>query len=226
MSTRINLLKDSEYRRQGAVSGAFILRTTILSVVSFGLLFGLLSGTRFRVAQQDLLASQEIWALRAPMYDQIMAMKQDLAMEKKLRQELKGWQTGRILWTQPLEELRKVVPPTMQLRRLDIRGDLEVQQSVVNVETEAGAGAAPAQTEQIQGKPMRKYSINLDGKASGQMAETVVVQFVRMLPQDPVFAPIFKSVKLQSLQREMIQSGGVADRAFSIEALTPQFEIK
>ena len=85
---------------------------------AFLTLFSVLGFVWYEIAQRDLAAAREIWRIREPMYNQIMAMKQDLAVEKKLQQELDGWKTWRLAWTPLLLEFQKVVPPTMQIKRL------------------------------------------------------------------------------------------------------------
>ena len=62
------------------------MRVSVTSVVAFALVFGLLGLVRFRIARRDLIACREIWKMREPLYNQILAMKQDLATTKKLQQ--------------------------------------------------------------------------------------------------------------------------------------------
>lgn len=215
MTVSINLMKPAEFRHQGAVSGAFVVRVSVASVVSFALVFGLLGLARFRIARQDLIDCREIWKMREPLYNQILAMKQDLATAKKLQQELKGWAASRINWGDPLLELQQIVPATMQLRQLSLRGETEFKQSSAPA-PEGGEGSAPAAPAQ----PVRRFYLIIEGKATGNLAENMVVQFVRTLGEASTFKAFLESKKLQSLQREASQGGEQVDRAFTIEAIT------
>jgi hypothetical protein len=225
MTVRVNLLKPTEFRRQGAVSGAFVLRTSIVSVLAFATFFALLGMVHFQIARQDLLASQEIWRIRKPLYDQIQMMKADLATEKKLQQELRGWGASRIEWYDPLIQLQKVVPPTLQLRDFSVRGDVEIRQAPApepSAEGESGAAAPPAAAP----IPMRRFYLTLNGRGTGSRAEDVVVSFVRELGRADLLRSILESIKLASLQRDSSRAGDQADRLFSIEAVTVKRAMK
>ena len=226
MSIRVNLLRPDEARRQGVVGVKFMIRVSIGTAVSILLIVGGLGYMRYETGKSDLAAARNIWALREPMYNKVLKMKEDLATEKKFQQELRGWQASRIEWKPLLIELRQICPPTVQLRRLGIRGDLFVKQkpvvTPVDGEAESTAAAAPS-----LGMAMRWYTITMDGKAAGAMAEDVVVQFVRTFGSDPLFKPLFEAPpKLNSLQRDTSQGGGQPIRTFNIEGATQKREMK
>ena len=74
---------------------------------------------------------------------------------------------------------------------------------------------------------MRWYTITIDGKASGDLAEDVVIQFVRTLGSDALFKPIFESPpRLNSLLRDTSQGDEQPNRIFTIEGSTQKREIK
>lgn len=213
MTVSIDLLKPQEFRRQGAVSGAFIVRVSVSSVVAFALVFGLLGLMRFRIARQDLIYCRDTWKMREPLYNQILSMKQDLATMKKLQQELNGWNASRINWGDPLLEIQRIVPAAMQLRQLNLRGELDFKQGGSGGE---GEPASPPQ-------PVRRFFLLIEGKATGDRAETMVLQFVRALGEASTFKTFLESKKLQSLQRDASSAqtgGGQGDRAFIVEAIT------
>ncbi|HPF99893.1 MAG TPA: hypothetical protein PLE77_07480 [Kiritimatiellia bacterium] len=225
MTIRVNLLQPHEYRRQGAVSGTFILRVSIGTALAFLTLFSVLGFVWYEIAQRDLAAAREIWRIREPMYNQIMAMKQDLAVEKKLQQELDGWKTWRLAWTPLLLEFQKIVPPTMQIKRLNMRGDMELARKGGATSSGEMDTAAAAKVTFI---PTIKYNMIFDGKASGAEAETTVVQFVRTIGRAAGYESILDpaSVKLRSMQRDTSEAGEQPDRVFSIEATTMARSLK
>jgi hypothetical protein len=227
MSIRVNLIKPVEARRQGVVGVKFMIRLSVATAAAIFLITGGLSYIRFETGKKDLASAQNIWEIREPMYSKSLKMKEDLATEKKFQQELRGWQASRIEWKPMLIELRKICPPTIQLRRLGIRGDLFIKQKpvVVPVDVEGGAPAAPAAPS--LGQAMRWYTITIDGKAAGNMAEDIVVQFVRTFGNDPLFKPLFEAPpKLNSLQRDTSQSGDQPTRTFTIEGTTLKREMR
>jgi len=219
MTIRVNLLQPHEFRRQGAVSGTFMIRVSIGTALAFLTLFSVLGFVWYEISQRDLDAAREIWRIREPMYNQIMAMKQDLAVEKKLEQELDGWEAWRLEWTPLLLEFQKIVPPAMQIKRLGVGGGVDLTRK-------GGATSSgemdDAAAQKVSFSPVIKYTLTFDGKASGNEAETTVVQFVRTFGRAPGFEPILDpaSVKLRSMQRDTSQGGEQPDRVFSIEAAT------
>jgi hypothetical protein len=229
MTVRVNLLKASEFRRQGAVSGIFVLRISVGSILAFITLFSLLAAVQFRISRQDLAACREIWRMREPIYDQLQAMKEDLATERKIQQELRGWSASRLEWFDPLLELQRIVPASLQFRYMAIRGELEIREPRGAPPPEEGTGqadaAAPAPPPPAA-TPMRRFYINLGGRATGRMAEDVVVQFVREIGKAELLKSFLESIKLQSLQRDPSQTGDQADRIFTIEAVTANREMK
>ncbi len=224
MTVRVNLLRSTEFRRQGAVSGAFVLRTSVGSILAFITLFSLLGAVQYRIARQDLLACREIWRMREPLYDQLQAMKEDLATERKVQQELRGWSASRLEWFDPLLDLQKIVPASLQFRHMAIRGELNIRQpQSAPAGSEGGeVAAAPASAAM----PIRRFNLNLAGRATGRMAEDVVVQFVREIGKAELLKSFLESIKLQSLQRDSTQTGEQADRLFAIEAVTTLREMK
>lgn len=214
MTVRVNLLKETEYRYQGAVSSLFIIRTSMATIIAFVVVFGSLGVFKYRTSRQELAAYRNIWSMREPLYNQVLAMKQDLAVFKKQQQELAGWGVSRVNWQWPLLEVQAVMPPSIQLRRLNVRGEVDMARRATPVERDEEGGPAPVSAGPV---PSRQYYISLEGKASGKMAEDVVVQFVRTLGSAGTLKPLLQSIKLQSLQRD-ISSGGQGSRSFTIEA--------
>jgi hypothetical protein len=230
MSIRVNLLKPEEARRQGVVGIKFLVFVGVGTVAAILLIVGGLAYIRYETGKNDLAAAQNIWEIREPMYNKVLKMKADLATEKSFQQELRGWQSSRIEWKPLLIEVRKICPPTVQLRRLGIRGDLFVKQAAVVIPVDTGvedpAKAARAAAPSA-GLAMRFYTITMDGKAAGAMAEDTVVQFVRTFGNDPLFKPLFEAPpKLNSLQREATQVGAQPIRTFTIEGTTQKREIR
>jgi len=235
MSIRVDLMKEGEFRHQGAVSGAFIVRITLASLLGFGVLFGFISFMRMRTAQNDLVAAENIWEMRKPYYEKIQAMKKDLATEKKLSKELDGWKRSRIAWHEQLFALQKLIPSSMQLQQLSIRGDLKFgkpppRPAVKKKENKEDKEKKKKKKKKAPvisvGTPFREYSIRLMGRTSGEKAEYVVVQFVRVLDRSTAYRSLLKSIKLLSLNRDTTSDTGQNDQRFVIEAMTVKRDIR
>lgn len=227
MGVRVNLMKATEYRRQGLVSTAFIIRASILTVALLALVFGALLLIQHRNARQQLHSARALWKAREPIYRQIQAVKQDLATKRKLDQELEGWKTSRIEWEKLLPALQGIVPPSLQFRRLNVRGEMDIRLPKVKT-AKAGAAAKPAADPAAPapgGTLARLFFLLIEGRASGDKAEDAVLQFDAALRREPVFRALLQSVRLQRLQSEDMAASAAADRAFTIEASTARREM-
>ena len=227
MKVRINLLNESELRYQGATSRSFLVKIGVGTVVSVVLLSGILFWARQSRFQHELTTSQAQWKKIEPVYKEVLHMQQETALNRVLSAELAGWQKVRIEWHTPCRELQQLVPPTIQLKHLAMRCTVETKQQ------EAPPPAGPDEKPKPPPPPkeIRRFFLNLEGRASGNLAEDVVVQFVRTMRLAPSFQPFLESIKLQSLQRDTVAGDTAktteqADRVFAIEAMSFPRETK
>ncbi|HOW98428.1 MAG TPA: hypothetical protein P5567_04300 [Kiritimatiellia bacterium] len=228
MTARINLLKTTEYRRQGLVSTAFIIRVSIMTVVLLALVFGALAFLQRRNARQTLDSARELWRVREPLYRKTLAMKQDLATKRKLDQELRGWSASRIAWNEPLAEFQEITLPTLQFRRLNVRGEMDVRVPKVKTPKAGSAEAKPAEAAApalAAGTPARRFFLLIEGRAEGDQAEDAVLQFDAALRRAPGLRALMESVRLQRLESEESRAGGAAGQVFAIEAATARREM-
>lgn len=230
MSIRVNLLKPSEARRQSVVGVKFMIHVGIGTILSILAIVGTLGFIRYETAKSDLVAARSIWEIREPLYNKVLKMKEDLATEKKFQQELRGWQASRIEWAPLLIELRKICPPTVQLRRLGIRSDLFIKKAPVVTPVDMDGGEDPAKVTTASpslGLAMRWFTITIEGQAAGAMAEDVVVRFVRTFGNDPLFKPLFETPpSLNRLQRDSSQGDEQPIRTFTIGGSTQKREMR
>lgn len=229
MSTRVNMMKAGEFRRQGAVSGTFIVQMSILTVIGFGLMFSALAFVNYRNARADLMASREIWKVREPLYNKIQSMKADVAELRKIKQELGGWASSRVVWHTRLLQLQQIVPVNLQIRRMSVRGEHEFvrPKPAPSADPAAEGKVAPPASE---GTPGRRYYTTVDGRASGEKADQVVHLFVRVVQQADSFKGVLDDAKLAGGLHQDGGSRGTSDTPsewrFTIEAVSDRFEIK
>ncbi|MFH0878764.1 MAG: hypothetical protein V2A34_03540, partial [Lentisphaerota bacterium] len=139
---------------------------------------------------------------------------------KKLLTELKGWTASRIDWQGPLLELPEIVPPTIQLTKLNIWGTLETKEIKSKEPVKPPVSGPPLKPVKLFSPPTRTFNIIIDGRATGDLADEVVVQFVKTIRQSSAFQPLLASIKLQGIRRETGGSEESDIRIFTIEALT------
>jgi hypothetical protein len=226
MIIRVNLLRESEFRYQGAVSRGFLIRASSITV---GILVGLFLITtifQYKGLRQSVAWSKEHWEKIKPAYENVKAMQTELSRNRVVLNELKGWRHSRIEWAAPMEELRKIVPGSIQLIKFNVFGSMEVKKP-------AAADAKPAAKPENPGAPppppppgqaIRKFTVSIEGRSEDKLADKVILQFVDDLRQGASFKPILDSVKLQGLRLETgRESNG---RVFNIEATTLPREMK
>lgn len=234
MSTRVNLMKPGEFRRQGAVSGTFIVQMSIFTTIALGVLFGGLAFVNYRNARADLMASRQIWKTREPLYNKIQAMKADVAELRKIRAELGGWSSSRVEWHTRLLQLQHIVPANVQIRRMSVRGEYEFIKPKPAPSADPAAAAAAAEGKPApaasEGTPARRYYTTIDGRASGEQADQVVHLFVRIIQQSDEFRQVFEGAKLAGGLHQDGGSRGSGEAGtewrFTIEAMSPNYQIK
>jgi hypothetical protein len=206
MSTHVNLMKSGEFRRQGAVSGAFVVQVCIFSTLAFGLVFGALGFMHFQIARKELEGAREVWKMREPRYNTLQSMRNDLTELQKIREELEGWANSRVHWDERFLKLQEIVPAAMQFRRVMIRGDHDFIRE--------GKGATAVSL------PGRIYVISMEGRIVSDNPVAVVNQFMDSLARAEGFQGLLSGVRMpEGLKQESSQSE-VPEARFIVEATT------
>ena len=222
MNLRVNLIKDSEIRHVGMVSRSFIIRASSITVTTLLILFLIIFIGRYKLVQQQLAGARDRWETLKPAYDRVRILRQDLTDRRKIINELNGWGHSRINWTTPLTELQQTVPPTIQLTKLLVRSELSIKE----IKATSAQSNPDKPAPEIPATPLRRYYVYIYGRASGTLADQVVIHFVRTFRQTPAFHTILEGVKLQRLQKETGGNDEQPDRSFEIEGTTLFREMK
>ncbi len=213
MNLRVNLLRPEEQRYQGPVSLRFAITVggiTLGCILLILLLVGLHSYISVR---RDLNASRTGWQKIESRFNDVTAKQKAEGENQQLLNELKKWNKQRVAWTPLLKELQDIAPASVQFTRLMVRSDWSFQK-VPGPTTSDGKEIPQPMT------PTRRYFISLEGRAAGDLADQVVVDFERTWRQSAGYQPLFESVKLQRLVRDAVGSAerqAQADRLFLIE---------
>jgi hypothetical protein len=200
---RVNLLKKSEQRYQGAVSRRFMLISSVITPVLF---IAILSGVKliqFAGVQSDLESSREIWAELKPRLALHQEEQRCLNGNQKILELIGGWRSTQVSQYGLMSEIQSAVPANIQLNRLSIRS--EPSTSVYR------------EVEEFK----LEYKLSLQGVSQGNQAEDTVIGFRKALLDTELMRATFDSVKLTSMRKQ----AGVAGqnlREFMLEGSTKE----
>jgi len=186
---RVNMLKKSEQRYQGAVSRRFML---VVAVVTPIVIIALLSGIKliqYSSIKYDLKTSREIWVDLEPRLELFKNENRGLAANNKLLALFDEWKNAQAPMEGLLNDLQGVVPANVQLTRLSIRS----KQSAPRYDSADDMALT--------------YELMIDAISQGDRAEEEIIRLPKSLATCNHFATTFDSLKLASLRK----SGGASE---------------
>lgn len=204
---RVNLLKKSEERYQGAVSRRFMLVSIVVTPILF---IAILSGGKliqYGGVQADLGASREIWKTLEPRLAVSRDQQRGLKANRQAIELINGWQGSQVSMEGLLLDIQKTIPENVQLTRISIRG--KVNASVYRDVDELGLD----------------YSLVLQGMSQGAQAEDAVIHLRKDLLTREHLSATFDSLKLISMRKRMGR-GGENMREFNFKGLGAKGEGK
>ena len=204
---RVNLLKKSERRYQGAVSRRFMLVSIVVTPILF---IAVLSGVKliqYGGVQVDLKASREIWSSLEPKLAVALDQQRGLKTNRQALSLINGWKDSQVSMEALLLDIQEAIPENVRLTRVSIRS--EVKASLYRDAEELGLD----------------YRLALQGVSQGEQAEDTVINLRRDLLKKEHLSAIFDSVKLISM-RKRSGADGENMREFSFEGLGAEVEEK
>lgn len=213
MSLRVNLMREAEYRYQGPVSRKFVLRVSVITAAAVAFLLLTISVHQQISLSRNLKTTKEDWQSIETRFKTATALRDKLNAHQTILNELGKWEKSRPDWTRALENLQTIVPSTIQITKLNVRGEWQFIQPPTPPAKE-GETTAPKAPPMV---PARRIAMNLEGKASGELADETVIQFVKTIRESAELNPMLESVKLQRLLREAALVDMQADRVFEIQ---------
>ena len=187
--TRINLLRKSEQRYQGAVSRRFVLMVAVGAPI---LIVSILSGIKaiqYTGVQADLKQSQEIWKELEPRLELYKEENRGLAYNKQAMDLINGWKSSQTSFVTLLEEVQDTVPANIQFTRLSVKSEQTPLVYTASKDMEL------------------KFSLVIDGAAQGDTAESQVIELGRDLMGAELVESTFDSIKLASLRKRNSTEG-------------------
>ncbi len=194
---RVNLLKKSEQRYQGAVSRRFITISVIVTPILF---IAVLSGIKilqYTWVQADLKASREIWTNLEPKLALFNEKNRSLAANRQMLALFEGWQNSQLPMVDLMNEIQDAVPMNVQFSRFSLKAEV-----------------APA-IYRTPEKMRLKFALQIDGIAQGDRAEEDVWKFHKDLLASEGIAKEFNVVDLTGMRKRK-SSDGYAVREFRI----------
>lgn len=202
---RVNMLRKSERRYQGAVGRRFMLVSIFVTPT---LLIALLSGVKliqYGSVRADLGARREIWTALEPRLAIANEQQRGLTVNRQALELINGWRDSQISMVELMKDIQQVVPANVQLMRISIRSDV-----MASLYREA---------EELN----LDYRLALQGVSQGSEAEDAVIALRKSLLKGEYVSEIFDSVKLTSMRKRRGLDGENI-REFSLEGIGAESE--
>lgn len=188
---RVNLLKKSEVRYQGAVSRRFIWTTSIGTVLGLALLAGVIMSMAWQSRRTTIRNLDNLMTRYEPQVKRIRELEKVLKHNKAIRDVIEAWQRNRIVWSRVTQDLQYQVPDSVQLRGLNIQV-----------------------TDHDEGR--QRVRMTLDALARHEQPEDVAVRFQRSLVEIGSLKSCFTSIRLVSFNRRPRAGTGPELATFSV----------
>jgi len=201
---RVEFLEESERRYPGRMTQLFLFRAIGLAIIAIVVLSLAGMVLHVRAMKVALKRTRAAYHRIDPHYQDVRAMQEALADNKKLIEELKTWQKSRVPWHEVLLQFARVVPAQMQIDRINVR------ETFIMI-------PPPKWQKDLPPTPARLYKMGLGGRVRGDMADAIVVSFIRTLRTGEAFKEFLDTVKLQRLQRAPGLPPGQEGRVFAVE---------
>lgn len=198
---RVNLLKKSEQRYQGAVSRRFVLVSIVATPI---LLIAVVSGIKllqYTGVQSELKGSREIWKTLEPRLALFNEERKALKDNRQMLSLLEGWKESQAPLVDLLEGIQDSVPSNIQFTRFSLRSEM-----------------AKSEYGSVDDMDF-SYKLVIEGLSQGDMAEADVIGFQRDLLAREVVESTFDSIKLTAMRKRQ-DSRKLTMREFRLEGST------
>ena len=173
---RVNLLRKTEVRYQGAVSRRFLITTIVTTALLILLLFCVILCMGWQARRMKVRRMLAQMDELKPKVTRVEGLQAVAAHNTKTVKALRQWREERAEWRQALRDVQLQIPESIQLNVLDI--------AVTDAPGQPGA-----------------CKMDLRGTAISSQPEDVVVRFRRSLLEVGSLKSCFSSIKLVSFNR-------------------------
>ncbi len=198
MNLQVNFIRPAEIRSPSLVS----IRSLILIAVMIAplVLVLLIAYTYVTYLEQQsaLKLVEGRWESAQRKKTRAAELVSKLNSLNRSQEELSGWRRSRLPCAEALLGLQQQVPPTIQLKNMNLRQTLEF--------------ATPANVQ-------RHLKLILNGRCQGPDAEAKVEEFRRALTERPPFGPLVQSALVAGFREDTEAGAGELDRVFQVEVV-------
>lgn len=163
MSLHIDFIYENERRSASLITFKFVLGLSGIVIPLVALAFATFAVLRYHQLKSELDGVEFYWNTLEPEYLEAQQIRAELEAVRAIDAEFERWRNARMGWAKPLEAVREVVPPSIQLTRLQIRDDLKIDRNVpvyhfdIMMEGRARGASPRTDVEQLQDN-LRKHS--------------------------------------------------------------------
>ena len=204
----LNFWSEPNWRRESTINPVFLMV----------IIFGLFAVAGFAVTTVVLSGRGAVKEQLAELQAQNAEIEQKAEVLRRYQTRMKTWQeyiallehlrAQRVLWSRQLEALQALVPETMTLRTLNLKGDR------LTVELEEDEPPPKGKKKEPKTQMQMRYVLNISGIAEGARAQEIITEFSRQLSRDPVISRRLQSRELKNI------SGNVSREGKSVHTFT------
>ncbi len=165
MKYQVNLFSPEELRSGAPVSKKFLIRLAVAVVIGLFVLGIAALVASVKLKQSNLQELKAQWATLSKNRQKVEDIEKDQKKIAPLASDAEGWRISRFDWSAAFADLPAMVPETMQLTRLDVRGECDAT-------------------------PSRRFTMTLDGTVGGEFPE----RDLRILQENLKNSSAFKDV--------------------------------
>lgn len=199
MSLRVNLIIQEE-RRSGSHFnlksltrlGKILVPTVILFLIG-------IQALKYRTTISELRMLKARWEIAEPKQKQSQNLLAQLNYNTRTANELEEWRKSRIDWHKQLQAILVVAPETIQI-------------TDIFVSSESGRKSELS-------PPIRKFTLTIDGKNSGEGAMDYIEIFEKGLKNYSSITGIVESIEVSNYEADTSENATEFDRVFQIECI-------
>ncbi len=193
MNLRVDLILPSEQRSGSVLSPKSLTRIASVALPTIMAVVIAIFGYQYLKLRGQVKNLEEAWESAKPKEARSEEVRQQLARNKKILEEIEGWKKSNIDWHWALLSLQKQVPDNIALTSLALDHSLKTTQD----------------------KPVRAYSILFSARAEGKDAEYTIRRFEGALEQAAQLKDMLETVEVvQGSYREDTATENEFDRVF------------
>lgn len=196
MNLSTNLIYDSEMRSPSLVSLKSMLQVAAIFFPLIIVILYFYQNVKLAEARSALDVENARWTKMQAEQERSQAMTGELRAIRSSTSELAGWERTRLEWHALLASLRGHVPPSIQLKVMNVRHALELDE---------------------KNNLQRRFKLSLNGRCAGPDADTKVQGFRQVLGEQPPLDSLVSNVVVAGLVEDLEPGAREGDRIFQID---------